>query len=696
MLLGDGSGGFADQTTFDVGNRPFSVAVGDFDGDGNSDLATANLNSDNVSVLLGDGSGGFATQTTFAVGNGPFSVTVGDFDGDGNSDLATANRFSNNVSVLLGDGSGGFATQTTFAVGDYPSSVTVGDFDGDGNLDLATANNYYGNNNVSVLINTANSAPTITSAATASVLENQTSAIDVNTTDDFDSEGNGLTYSLSGGEDVNLFTMTNTGVVSFINAPDFESPGDGDGDNDYEFQVTVTDSGGLSDSQEITITVTDEVENTNPIITSVATANVLENQTSAIDVNTADDNDSEGNGLTYSLSGGEDVSLFTMTNTGVVSFINAPDFENPSDANEDNNYQLQVTVTDSEGLSDSQDLTITVTDEVENISPTITTAATADVLENQTSAIDVNATDDSDSEGNGLTYSLSGGEDVSLFTMTNTGVVSFINAPDFELPGDADGDNDYEFQVTVTDSGGLSDSQEITVTVTDEVENTSPTISLDTTVSILENGLTTLTGTITDPDVSDTFTLALDWGDSLSPNNTETFNFDSSATGSQTFSIEHQYLDDNPSNTASDTYTIQATVTDNNQETGEDSQELTVNNVAPSLGELTVTSVFIDDDDGDDGEGLSLTIEGTFTDPGSLDLHNGTATWSDGFSGGFEDITLGARSFMITRFLSEEQLENNFPEIGDDPVRIGVDISLFDDDLGTDTTTFEFNVSTDD
>ncbi len=129
---------------------------------------------------------------------------------------------------------------------------------------------------------------------------------------------------------------------------------------------------------------------------------------------------------------------------------------------------------------------------------------------------------------------------------------------------------------------------------------------------------------------------------------------------------------------------------------GEDTEELTVNNVAPSLGELTVTSVFIDDDDGDNGEGLSITIEGTFTDPGNFDLHNGTATWSDGFSGGFEDIALGARSLTITRFLSEEQLENNFPEIGDDTVRIGVDISLFDDALGTDTTTFEFNVSTDD
>ena len=463
----------------------------------------------------------------------------------------------------------------------------------------------------------------------------------------------------------------------------------------YSGNSAADDAGTPTNNDDIYGAIT---SNSSPNIVSATMVSVSENTTSVLDIDTTDDFDSEGNGLTYNLSGGADAGIFSIdADTGVVTFNAAPDFELPGDANGDNDYQFQVTVTDSSGLTDVQDLTITVTDVAENNAPTITSPDLVSVPENTTLVIDVDTTDDFDSEGNGLTYSLTNGADASLFSIAaDTGEVIFINAPDFESPGDVGEDNNYEFGVTVTDSGGLTDSQDITVSVTDVVENTSPTISLDTTVSILENGLATLTGTITDPDVSDTFTLDINWGDPLSPNNTETFNFDSSATVSQTFSIEHQYLDDNPSNTASDTYTIEATVTDNNQETGSDSQELTVNNVAPSLGELTVTSVFIDDDDGDDGEGLSLTIEGTFTDPGSLDLHNGTATWSDGFSGGFEDITLGDRSFIITRFLSEEQLEDNFPEIGDDAVRIGVDIALFDDDLGTDTTTFEFEVFTDD
>jgi len=78
-------------------------------------------------VLLGTGTGSFGPATNFNVGNRPYSVTVGDFNGDGKSDLAVANAFSNNVSVLLGTGTGSFGPATNFTVGISPWSVTVGD-----------------------------------------------------------------------------------------------------------------------------------------------------------------------------------------------------------------------------------------------------------------------------------------------------------------------------------------------------------------------------------------------------------------------------------------------------------------------------------------------------------------------------------------------------------------------------------------
>ncbi len=153
------------NSPFAVGASPYSVAVGDFNGDGNPDLAVANVNSNNVTVLLGNGSGGFtpAPGNPFAAGTLPRSVVVGDFNGDGIQDLATANRTSNNVTVLLGNGSGGFtaAPGSPFATGNVPDSVVVGDFNGDGIQDLATAN--FGSGNVTVLL--GNGAGGFTAAA---------------------------------------------------------------------------------------------------------------------------------------------------------------------------------------------------------------------------------------------------------------------------------------------------------------------------------------------------------------------------------------------------------------------------------------------------------------------------------------------------------------------------------------------------
>ena len=78
-------------TNFAAGDSPFSVAVGDFNGDGKQDLAVANLLQTDVSILLGDGAGNFSAPTNFAAGGSPVSVAVGDFNGDGKQDLAVAN-----------------------------------------------------------------------------------------------------------------------------------------------------------------------------------------------------------------------------------------------------------------------------------------------------------------------------------------------------------------------------------------------------------------------------------------------------------------------------------------------------------------------------------------------------------------------------------------------------------------------------
>src|SRR5260370_1254765 len=101
MLLGNGDGTFQAASNFAAGISPYAVAVADFNGDGRLDLATANANSDNVSVFLGNGDGSFQAPRNFPAGDFAWSMAVGDFNRDGRPDLAIANQNSNNVAVLI-------------------------------------------------------------------------------------------------------------------------------------------------------------------------------------------------------------------------------------------------------------------------------------------------------------------------------------------------------------------------------------------------------------------------------------------------------------------------------------------------------------------------------------------------------------------------------------------------------------------
>jgi hypothetical protein len=100
------------------------------------------------------------------------------------------------------------------------------------------------------------------------------------------------------------------------------------------------------------------------------------------------------------------------------------------------------------------------------------TTATTPVAENSTAVTSVTATDPD--LGTTLVYSITGGADAAKFQIgTATGALAFIAAPDFEAPADADANNNYVVEVSVTD-GGLSDTQTITVSVTDVNEQPGP------------------------------------------------------------------------------------------------------------------------------------------------------------------------------------------------------------------------------
>ena len=133
-------------------SSPLAIASGDLDGDGNIDLAVANYDTDDVSVLWGNGDGTFTPgASTFIVGtnpNGeaPVAIAIADINGDGKLDIVTANELADTVSVLLNQGGRTFATAQESTVSPSadiamsPEAVAVGDFNGDGKLDVVTPN----------------------------------------------------------------------------------------------------------------------------------------------------------------------------------------------------------------------------------------------------------------------------------------------------------------------------------------------------------------------------------------------------------------------------------------------------------------------------------------------------------------------------------------------------------------------------
>ena len=156
VLFCNGDGTFQAALNYPANTQPYSVTVSDLTGAGIADLVVSNNTGDGVSILMGNGDGtfqpavGFGAGSSVGVSGGPMGVAMGDFSGDGISDLAAVFQGSNDVSVFLGNSGGTFQAPVNYPAGTQPSSIAAADFNGDGRIDLVVANQ--GGNNVSVLL----------------------------------------------------------------------------------------------------------------------------------------------------------------------------------------------------------------------------------------------------------------------------------------------------------------------------------------------------------------------------------------------------------------------------------------------------------------------------------------------------------------------------------------------------------------
>jgi VCBS repeat-containing protein len=321
VLLGSSGVTFGSPTRVGTGVDPVSVAVGEFNQDGDPDLAVAE-ESGQVRVLLGGPGGGFTGPTAVLSGSqvlaGPSSVAVGDFNRDGDPDLAVANRNWNRVTVLLGGPGGSFGSPNNVPTGTLPASVAVADFNADGNPDLTTA--HPTTNNVAVLLNT-----TVTNRAPAAAADAYGTAEDTPRTvaapgvlgNDTDPDGDSLSAALVSGPAHGSLNLNANGGFTYTPDADFN------GTDTFTYQA----SDGTAQSNPATVTINVTPVNDSPAATDDAysTAEDTPRTVPAPGV-LANDTDLDSSTLTAAVVTGPGHGTLTLNGDGSFTYTPATNY----------------------------------------------------------------------------------------------------------------------------------------------------------------------------------------------------------------------------------------------------------------------------------------------------------------------------------------------------------------------------------
>ena len=275
-----------------------------------------------------------------------------------------------------------------------------------------------------------------------------------------------------------------------------------------------------------------------------------------------------------------------------------------------------------------------------NAAPVVATPVVTPEPSDEGGAVNVSATftDSNTAQTHTCTVNWGDGSPVQAGTVTEASGSGTCNAGPHTYVDDnptSTSSDLYTVTVTVTDVGAPTPNLSGSNTASHTVNNVPPVINNGdlslSAASISENGSVNLSGTFTDPGVQDTHTVTINWGDGSS-NTTIPL-----AAGVTSFGpSSHTYLDDNPTGTTSDAYTITVTVTDDDTGSDNATASVTVNNANPVVATPTTNSPTF--------EGSLATASATFTDAGTADTHTCSINWGDGSLATVGTVTQGAGS----------------------------------------------------
>lgn len=404
--------------------------------------------------------------------------------------------------------------------------------------------------------------------------------------------GNSRVLALS----VDLATCV-SGATNAVNA----------GGTQHACNTTISKSGTGNDADDVKVnfTITMFVPNRPPVAEAGGPYTVPEGGSVQLSGADSSDPDQAANTLTYDWDLDNNGSYET---SGITPNFSAAGLDGPS------SRTVGLRVTDSGGLTATDTATINIT----NVNPDLQNVSVTSVNENGTVTLTGNIIDPGVPDTFMLVVNWGEGSPQTFFFAAGTTNFSVTHRYFDDNPSNTAQDN-YSISLSLSDDDGGTD----TATVQTTISNVAPLLSGLAATNVNENGTTTLTGTISDPGTLDTFSLQVNWGDPLSPNNVQVITF---AAGTTNFTLTHQYLDDNPTGTPTDQYTIGLTITDDDTGSTTSNTSVTATNLPPVITAQDNSASRSEKAK----EGELVTVGGSFTDIGTLDTHTVETNWGDG------------------------------------------------------------------